>query len=76
MRTQTRILRVLGIDVPTVVTSTTVARRLRVSRERVHQLAALGRLRVHAVTPGHVHLFDVIDVERLREQREQDRRAV
>ena len=66
----TRVLKILGRDVPVLLTSSAAARRLDVSALRVLQLAALGRLRVHAVTSGRRHLFTLEDVERLRQERE------
>ncbi len=46
-----------------------VARALGVSRERVRQLVALGRLRAFALTVRGVHLFDGADVDRLLAER-------
>ena len=72
----TCVLRVLGRDAPVLLTSTAAARRLRVSAHRVLQLAALGRLRVYAVTSGRIHLFAIEDVEALRVERERRRAEV
>jgi DNA-binding transcriptional MerR regulator len=57
----------------TLHTSGDAARALRLSRERVRQLEALGVLRALAVTVGGIHLFETAEVERLRVQREQRR---
>ena len=59
-----------------IFTSGDVARALDLSRERVRQLVALGRLRPLALTVRGLHLFASEDVERLRDQRERERRAV
>jgi len=55
--------------------TSSAARALGVSRQRLRQLVALGRVSVAARTPRGFMLFDATRIERLRRERERQRRV-